>query len=235
MSTKRLVIAVDGLAGSGKTSIARELAARLGYVHLNTGLLYRSVAWLILRAGLNPEAEAELGPLLRKHSISLALDQKLGIRAIVDGQDVTDELQKPEISQATSQAAQFAAVRESLRLAQRNAFPSHNLVAEGRDMGTVIFPDAPLKLFIEVSEQVRIERRLKQLGIAVPKDEAGLLKLRDKIRMEIIDRDKRDAERSLSPTLAAQDAVRIDNSLDPLDKVVERIGRLWEKRQADLA
>ncbi|MBX7143792.1 MAG: (d)CMP kinase [Oligoflexia bacterium] len=232
MVTQRKVIAVDGLAGSGKTSIAKAVAARLGFAHLNTGLLYRSVAWLILKYGINPEVEAGIGDLLRAHTIELRLDPQRGGRAIVDGHDVTDQLQKPEVSQATSQAAQFRTVREALHATQRNAFPGNNLVAEGRDMGTVIFPDAELKLFIEVNEQVRIERRLKQLGLSIPADEAGQARLKEQIRMEIIERDRRDESRSLSPTLAAADAVRIDNSLDPLEKVVGQICSIWGTRQA---
>ena len=146
----------------------------------------------------------------------------------MDGEDVTDSVQQPHISEATSVAAQHRVVREFLVEAQRQAFYPLPMVAEGRDMGTVLFVDAPLKLFIQADESVRIQRRLKQLGL--DNRSATDSNLLDKVRIEILERDARDAVRALSPTIAAPVAVVVDNSTEPLAVVVDKIVALARQR-----
>lgn len=222
--TTRPVIAVDGLAGSGKSTLARALADRIHFIHLNTGLLYRAVGLLALRTKVNPNNEAEIVQELSKHKIQLDLSECGQARVILDGQDVTSSVQTPDVSEATSQASQFAAIRTALHDMQRNAFPAKPIVAEGRDMGTVVFPDAPLKFFIVADEKVRIERRLRQL-LSGSRDQspAARAKVEEQIGIEIRERDRRDTERQVAPTLAAADSIQINNSSDSLEKVVDRM------------
>ena len=142
-------------------------------------------------------------------------------RVLVDGQDVTDKLQASEVSEATSIAAAHGRVREGLRTLQRSAYEPRPLVAEGRDMGTVVFQDAPIKFFIVADEDVKKLRRQAQLGGKV-----------SNIDREISERDKRDTQRRVSPTLPAQDAVIVDNSSKPLEQVLELMVKAVEKRLA---
>lgn len=217
----RTVITVDGLAASGKSTLARLLAEKLGFVHLNTGLLYRSVALLTIRCKVDPHDEAKVRQLLADHTISLQLDEKKSSRAFIDGADVTENLHAPHVSEKVSIVAQQRAVREALFAAQRDAFPGSPMVAEGRDMGTVVFKDAPLKFFVVADESVRVERRVRQLLAHTPgSSQSDELQLRQKTTDEIRERDKLDAARALAPMLAAADSVPVDNSSNSLDKTL---------------
>jgi cytidylate kinase len=224
----RQIITVDGLAGSGKSTLAKAVADRLGFIHLNTGLLYRAVALAALRRSIDPHDVDALALMLPQRQLALVRDAAGTTRVLLDGEDVTDSVQQPHISEATSVAAQHRVVREYLVEAQRHAFHPHPMVAEGRDMGTVLFADAPLKLFIQADEAVRIQRRLKQLGLdGASTTDNSLL---DKVRIEILERDARDAARALSPTVAAADAVVVNNSTEPLAVVVDKLVALARER-----
>ena len=217
---QRLVVTVDGLAGSGKTTISRMLAQRLSFAHLNSGLLYRAVAWLALRSSVDPNDGKALQALLGQHRLELRSDIQLSSRMWIDGADVTTQLHTPQVSEATSRAATRQEVRSSLVELQRGAFPGCSLVAEGRDMGTVIFPNAQMKFFIEASEEVRIQRRIAQLASpGASLEQANRLK--NEMKIEIAERDKRDAERALAPVRAAPDAVIVDNSSQTLTQVLD--------------
>jgi cytidylate kinase len=220
-TTPRTVITVDGLAGSGKTSLSRALARSIGFAHLNSGLLYRGVGWLCLKSGIDLDNEREVELVLKSHTVVLRGEGEL----LVDGIERASELTAPEVSEATSKTSRFPVVRAFLLAAQREAFPGKGLVAEGRDMGTVVFPDAPIKFFVTASVEVRVQRRLAQLQAATGTviDEAA-------IRREIIERDDRDTHRAVSPTRGAPDAIGVDNSEKSMEAIVasmaDKVGEL---------
>lgn len=221
----RKVITVDGLAGSGKSTLARLLAEKLGFVHLNTGLLYRAVGYLALKENVDRNDEIALGKMIARHRISLSMKGD-ALAVLLDGTDIVSELQSPEVSESTSMVSRFAVVRTALMDLQRSACPERPIVAEGRDMGTVVFPDAPLKFFVTADEAVRVERRLQQLLQAAGKgsaDSAARTELLGKIGKEIAERDQRDTRRSVAPTLAAPDAVTVDNSTKSLEEIVAEL------------
>ncbi len=227
----RTVITVDGLAGTGKTSLSKELARRLGFVHLSTGMLYRAVGYLALSSKIALEDESAIADMLSQHTLSLVCDDSGSARLLLDGEDIVDALYAPEVSEATSKTAQLGAVREALVEPQREAFAGKPLVAEGRDMGSVIFPDADVKFFISVPEEVKVQRRLAQLieaGHAKTEQERNSLK--EKMKIEIHERDVRDAERNLAPTLQTDEMEVVDNSSQPLEKVVQNMYNLVTAR-----
>ncbi|MDC0358934.1 (d)CMP kinase [Oligoflexia bacterium] len=229
----RIVIAVDGLAGSGKTALSKALAQKLGFVYLSTGILYRAVGYLVLQEGNDFDDGAAIANLVQNHTIELGLDADSRAVLRIDGKDVISKLYAPEASEASSKAAQHPEVRAELVKIQRSAFSGRNLVVEGRDIGTVIFPDALAKFYVVADEHVRLERRLKQLvadlGVTDPEE---LKLLKEKMKIEILERDQRDLLRNVSPAIQADDAILIDNSSQTLTKVVENMYDAVAKRRA---
>lgn len=229
----RKVITVDGLAGSGKTTLAKALAKRLNYVHFHTGAIYRVVGLLALSTGINLQDEAGIVAILKSNPIVLRHNPGLGVEAWVGQEHLSKDqrLNLPATSEAASTVAQHPLVRAELVQLQREALPGFNLVAEGRDMGTVIFPDAVLKFFVVADLDVRIKRRISQLASArqrISQDQLNLLK--KEMEIEIVERDKRDSQRPVAPTVAAQDAIVIDNSTERLTDLVEKMYDLVSQR-----
>lgn len=220
MSNKRIVITIDGLAASGKSTLAKLLAKRLSFAYFSSGLLYRTVGLLWLKNSEIGVSENSVQALLERHSFDVKKGAEFEQEALIDGNIVTNMLFSPEVSQATSQLSALSVVRQHLLDKQRTIFPGDNLVAEGRDMGTVVFPEADLKFFIEVDLPTRIERRVAQMGID-RESLNGFNLLKRKMEIEIIERDARDIERLNSPTIAASDSIKIDNSRQTLTEVVE--------------
>lgn len=223
----RVVITVDGLAASGKSSVSRELARRLGFIHFSSGLLYRAVGRGALDQGIDIRDEEAIGAFVEAHSWEIGIDEGGTPRVLIDGQAVSRDLSDPQTSEAASCVGASRRVRQALVAPQQHAFMPHPIVAEGRDLGTVIFPDAPLKLFIDAPEELRIARRIDQFhhsggGGAVIDDQL--------LSAEIRERDRRDAEREFSPTVAARDAVLVDNGARSLTEVVDSLYDLVRSR-----
>ncbi len=199
-----MVIAIDGPAGAGKSTVARAVAHRLGFTYMDSGAMYRCVALLALAAPDRPPAQ-----------LAQAARIELGERIHLDGGDVTEEIRALEVSEKASQVASDPAVREALVALQRELVSRGDLVAEGRDIGTVVAPDAALKIFLTADPAERARRRAVELGLD---GEAVLEELRQ--------RDQRDAEREHSPLRAARDAVVLDTTGLSIEQVVERIAGL---------
>ena len=198
-----MVIAIDGPAGAGKSSIARAVAESLGFAYLDSGAMYRSVALAALDQGAEP---ADVAPAVRI---------EVGDRVLLDGRDVTDAIRTAEVSEAASRAAADPAVRAAMVAEQRRLLSSGNWVAEGRDIGTVVAPDADLKVFLTASPDERARRRAAELGA-----DPGA------VRAEQALRDERDTTREHSPLEPAAGAVVLDTTDLTLREVVERVVEL---------
>ncbi len=216
----RDVITVDGLGASGKSALAMLLAKRLGYGHLNSGLLYRAAGWLVLQEGGDLSDCRAVLDVLARHSIELTKGPDLSSVVLIDGVPRQQELGSAEVSHASSTVAQHQPLRDLFVEAQRTALAPGGVVAEGRDMGTVIFPEARIKFFVEADLDVRAQRRFAQLR-GTPHE-----KTLESIREALADRDNRDATRSVAPTKPAEGAIAIDNSRLPLEETVEQMYQL---------
>ena len=203
---RKLIIAIDGPVGSGKSTLARRVAELLGYVYVDTGAMYRALAFKALRNGLALDGhDEELVALARATRIDLRADEGAQ-RVLLDHDDVTTAIRTPEVSQAASKIAVNPGVRQVLVAEQRRAGEQGGVVMEGRDIGSVVFPDAQLKIFLTASPETRAERRWRehqQKG-----DDINLQRTLE----EIHERDRRDLQRSTSPLVRAADAVVVDSS-----------------------
>lgn len=213
------VIAIDGPSASGKGTVASRVAAALGFHFLESGALYRLVALASLRAGLDPRQEAEISAL----AAALRAEFR-GERVFLSGEDVTDELRREECGVRASEIARLPAVRAALLERQRALRRPPGLVADGRDMGTVVFPDALLKVFLTASVAVRAERRYKQLI------DKGIHANLAALSRDLQERDARDAARSVAPLAPAPDAVLLDSSAMSVEEVVNRVLELYRQR-----
>jgi cytidylate kinase len=218
----RTIVTVDGLSGSGKTTLSALLADRLGFIHFNSGVLYRALGYLVLASGISPDDQQGVCRLMDDHTLELKLKDDKRTVAYLDRQEVTSFLYSPEVSESTSKLSQHQKVRQRLLQMQREAFMGQSMVAEGRDMGTVVFPEARVKFFITAKASVRASRRLSELKEnSKSKGLHEQLNLEDKLKIEIEERDLRDSTRAASPTIPAPGAVIIDNSEQTLTKTLE--------------
>ena len=209
-----MVIAIDGPAGAGKSSVARGVAAELGFTYLDSGAMYRCVALAALEAGADLDDGEALGVLAR--GMDLRLD---GARVLLGDKDVSEAIREPEVTAAASRVSVHPPVREAMVVRQRELITAGRYVAEGRDIGTVVSPEAPLKVFLTASDEERARRRAAQSGESY---ESVLASQRD--------RDARDTEREHGALRAAADAVEIDTTGLGLDDVVARVVSLARER-----
>jgi len=209
-----MVIAIDGPAGAGKSTVARGVAAALGFTYLDSGAMYRCVALAALRAGANPDDAAAVTAVARR--IEIAFD---GGRVTLDGEDVTEAIRAPEVSAASSRVSVHPAVRAAMIERQRQLIADGGYVAEGRDIGTVVSPDSPLKVFLSASPQERARRRAAETGEPL-----------DAVLAAQRERDARDRGREHGALRAAEDAIELDTTDRGVDDVVAQIAGLARER-----
>jgi len=217
---KRLIITIDGPSGAGKTTVSRMLADRLGYKYIDTGALYRGVALEAISAGLNPDDDTGLENILSSLKMKFVCGEK-GMRLISNDLDITDKIRTPEISMFASAASARPVVRKFLLELQRELGREKGVVFEGRDMGTVVFPDADVKFYLDASHKTRSLRRYREF-----KSETS--QTLEDVEKDIKRRDKNDSARELAPLKAAEDAVIIDSThlsaRDVVDRMMNVIG-----------
>ena len=222
----RLIIAIDGPVGSGKSTVARRTAALLNYSYLDSGAMYRALAWKALQAGVPLDSPERLAALAQATRIDLAPENG-DLRVRVDGGDATEAIRSADVARAASQVAVVPGVRTVLVDQQRRAGQDGGVVMEGRDIGTVVFPDAHLKIFLDASPEVRAERRRREYlakGQAV--EVSAMLE-------QVRERDRRDRERATSPLVRAADAVLVDNTAMDAEETARLIVLLAREKGAD--
>jgi cytidylate kinase len=220
---RQMVIAIDGPAGAGKSSVAKRVAQALGYRYLDTGALYRALAWKAMQRGLRPQDTRYIIEMTRETRVEL--QQSNGEqRVLVDGEDVTEAIRVPEVGNLASPISAIPEVREILLDWQREFGRQGGIVAEGRDTGTVVFPKADVKIFLTASLDERARRRHKELL------ERGINISFEQVKLDMEARDQRDSTRHVAPLRPAPDAVVINTDHMSLDEVVEEVLRICRAR-----
>jgi cytidylate kinase len=221
---KRIVVAIDGPAGAGKSTIARGLADKLGFVYIDTGAMYRAVALWAIRRNISDSDMHRLEQLALEAEISFEAGSKA---VFLNGEDVTEAIRTPEVSKAASKVSAVPAVRRALVEKQREMAAETSVVMEGRDIGTVVFPAAQVKIFLDADSSVRTTRRVKQL------ERNGSRVVAEETEREIAERDKRDRTRAESPLMQAPDAIYVDTTGLTIEQVEESILKIIRERTAN--
>jgi cytidylate kinase len=220
---KRLTIAIDGPSGAGKSTVAKSLAKRLGYNYVDTGAMYRSVALRVKAKGIPPEYELKIRQLALSLRIAfITEDEKTHV--FCDGEDVTEVIRKPEISRLASAISKQKGLREALVQMQREMGRGGGVILEGRDIGTVVFPDAEVKFYLDAESEERVRRRYDELV------EKGMMADFKETQEELVQRDHNDMHRGQSPLKKAKDALFIDSTHRSADQVVEEMVRVIEEK-----
>ncbi len=215
-----MIIAIDGPSGAGKSTVSKSVAQRLGFNCLDTGAMYRSIAWYALEHGVSLDDEQALGQIARERPISFAHEagNPAPKQVFIDGVDVTDDIRTARIDKSVSSASKHPAVREALVDQQRRIGEQGDYVVEGRDIGTVVFPGAAVKVFLTASNEERARRRVAQ-NVARGVGSVDF----DEVLADIIRRDELDSAREASPLVAADDATHIDSTGFTIDEIIDQI------------
>ncbi|OGX24899.1 MAG: cytidylate kinase [Omnitrophica WOR_2 bacterium RIFCSPHIGHO2_01_FULL_48_9] len=211
------VVTIDGPAGAGKSTVAKQLAKRLHFSYLDTGAMYRALTLKALRAKVKLEDESALVALAKKTSIDFKEDPRQGLRVLLDGEDVSEAIRQVEVTNQTFYIARAPRVREIMVDWQREIGTKHNVVVEGRDIGTVVFPQATHKFYLDANFEERARRRIKEL------EEKGQNVEAEKLKQELKERDTKDMTRTAGPLKKADDAVFIDSTDLTAEQVVEKM------------
>lgn len=211
-----LIIAIDGPSAAGKSTLAKRLAKDLGFTYLDTGAMYRSLALKVLIEGTDISNDAALSDLISRTEIDL-VERGGQLRVLLDGEDVSDKIRTPEVSQMASKTSALKVVRQWMLGLQRALGQRGSVVAEGRDIGTVVFPDAEVKIYLNASVPERARRRVEELR------KAGRQVSLDETLREMGERDKRDSERDLAPLRQADDAIAIDSTALDAEALAQRV------------
>jgi CMP/dCMP kinase len=218
-----LIIAIDGPSAAGKSTLAKRLAKDLGFTYLDTGGMYRALALKVLREGIDVGNDGALTELIGRTDIDLVVTEGK-LKVLLDGEDVSHEIRTPEVSQMASKASTLEVVRRWMLVLQRGFGRRGNVVAEGRDIGTVVFPDAEVKIYLDASAQERARRRVEELR------QAGRQVSLDETLREMWERDKRDSERDLAPLRKADDAIAIDSTSVDAEALAQRVMQQIRKK-----
>jgi len=216
---KYIVVTIDGVAASGKSTTAKLVAESLGFNYLDTGAMYRAAALAAKKSNANPEDEPAVFSAVEKSNLSVEYSSAK-MKIFILGEEVSDELRTDEVSELTSIISKFPSVRELMVKLQRELVKNGNFVVEGRDIGTVVFPNAQLKFFLTASAEVRARRRYEEMG---PDQNTGTI---EEVENEMKKRDIRDSTRALSPLKKAEDAVELDTTEMTIDEQVKHLTRV---------
>ena len=203
---EHFTIALDGPGGAGKSTLAKAVARELNILHVDTGAIYRTIGYAAFSRGLDAKKEEQIAPLLKDLRIDMAFDEIGGQRMLLDGEDVSKEIRLPEISMYASNVSALPCVRAYLLEMQRDTARKQSVIMDGRDIGTVVLPDADLKIYLTASAEERARRRCLELT------ERGTPKAYEEVLREINERDYQDMHRDIAPLREAEDAVRVDTS-----------------------
>jgi cytidylate kinase len=218
MRKKKIIITIDGPAGAGKTTVAKAVAKRLGFLYLDTGAMYRAMTLKALKARITAEEKERLVEMVNETILIVKKDEKKGMRIWTDGQEVTDKIRTEEVTNNIWWVCKVKEVRNKAKRMQKDIGSDGRIVVEGRDIGTVIFPDAPYKFYLDASIEERAKRRwLEQKNKGMETSDM------EKLKQDIEKRDKSDMERELAPLKKADDAVHVDTTNLSIDGVVDKI------------
>ena len=215
-----IAVAIDGPSGAGKSTIAKAAAKQLGFIYVDTGALYRTVGYAVSKKGIDLTDEMQLKQLLSGIQVTFSYDEQGSQRVFLNGEDVSEKIRTPEMSMMASKVSALSAVRAFLLDLQRNTAKHQSVIMDGRDIGTVVLPDADVKIFLTASPEIRAERRYREL---IQKGEEVTLK---EVLQDVIQRDYHDSHREIAPLKQAEDAVLLDTSGYTLEKSIAEVLRM---------
>ena len=219
-----VAIAIDGPAGAGKSTIAKRVAEELNFMYVDTGALYRAVALCAIQKNIEPEDSQRVSEMLSEIKVQLAFNYRFEKVVLLDGRDVSSQIRTPEVSMAASKISALPQVRAYLLDLQRDIAKENNVIMDGRDIGTVVLPDAKVKIFLTASPQVRAERRYKELS------EKGANVSFDEVLRDVNERDYNDSHRQTAPLKPAEDSVFVDTTDLDFEQSVEKIISVIKER-----